>query len=565
LYPLRGKTLAKYAVLITFEDVFWRRPELRELDALLAKYQRNEIIFLLGNLNCLLGTWQNDVDFEMDDKLARWLLPSYAIQIDKIRRATNGRVLFSRITLLYLIKRAFTSCPDTGAMPNNAEGFDAIGRSCLMANDLMLPFMPSPDDRTLEKLANILPFSDYMPLDQYTVDIARAQAMFEIATREPALKQRSDFVDLASEFYAAFNMSHITFSEMAFGCSSKFLKLSLNDLASPEAMILRSTFFQRSAIPPHAAQRFFEKLAISETLLMQKVRDSVAQPHNDFTLFQKYPVIELAPTIYVCLDVGFLVEKAGRALFWTIFSELPKAQQTRLSSFWGAVFETYVNSIFGEHYKAKGRFTVEPRFLNGDPAFDACLFEGERLIVFEHKRSTIRADCKYGGDVAKLKAELDLKFVKDDDNANKGVAQLSKGIIRFLDGESLDGVSSKNVRRIYPVLICLDNIASVPYFGRYLSEQFYTCFRRKKYRQAVTPVMTLNISDVENILGYLEKFRLSDILDSRYTKDRGMLSSFSASKVPLLENVQPAINMVRERFAVFGKRMEEDLFPGQEN
>src|SRR5580704_2469042 len=68
-----------------------------------------------------------------------------------------------------------------------SRSYEAIGLACLMANDLMLPFMPSPQDGTLERLANVLPFSDYMPHDQYPAEIARAQKMFDIASQEPDL------------------------------------------------------------------------------------------------------------------------------------------------------------------------------------------------------------------------------------------------------------------------------------------------------------------------------------------------------------------------------------------
>lgn len=186
--------MAQYAVLVTYREVLGKEPELAHLHALLGKYQRKEVLFLLAKLNCLLGTWQNALDFEVDIKLTRILLSSYYSQIDKLRRASGGRVLFSRITLLYLAKQA----------------------------------------------------------------------------------------------------------------------------------------------------------------------------------------------------------------------------------------------------------------------------EGQRLLVFEQKSSTIRADCKYGGDVSKLKAELHLKFIDGDDEGTKGIAQLNKSMIRFLSGESMDGIACSDVTKIYPCLICLDNSVSVP-------------------------------------------------------------------------------------------------------
>jgi hypothetical protein len=85
----------------------------------------------------------NALDFDVDIKLTRTLLSSYYSQIDKLRRTSGGRVLFSRITLLYLAKQACIVCGETGAMMDDAQSYEAIGLAYLMANDLMLPFTPS--------------------------------------------------------------------------------------------------------------------------------------------------------------------------------------------------------------------------------------------------------------------------------------------------------------------------------------------------------------------------------------------------------------------------------------
>ena len=551
--------MAHYAVLITAREILGKEPKLGDLHSLLEKYKRNELIFFIARLNALLGTWQNTPDFAIDAKLTRILLPSLAFEIDTLRRASPDRMLCSRITFLYLIKQACIACKEDGQTPGEA-GFEKIGLACLMANDLILPFVPSPQDGTLERLANVLPFSDYIPHDQYPIEIARAERMFEIAGQVDALRRRSDFVDLKPEFENKMGFSNLTFSQLVFGCAAKFLNVRIEDWASPETMILRSTFFQKSALSPEKAAQFFKKITISEAEFAERMRKQ-NRPGDDFTLFQAYPLIELSKDIYTCLDPGFLVEKAGRGVFWTIFSEMDDKTKLKLLSFWGAVFEVYVNSLLSDGFRAGGRYFSEPKFANGDSAFDACLLEGRRLVVFEHKSSTIRADCKYAGDVAKLKTELHLKFVDGDQEGAKGVAQLNKSLIRFLGGELMEGISCIEVSTIYPSLVCLDNSVSVPYMGRYFNEQFRSVFPRKQFRQTVTPVMTLNISDIENLLGYLHEFKLSDVFDSFYSKNRSIVTPLSTSEIPLLKNVRHGSNVVLDSFADFGKRIEKDLFP----
>ncbi len=99
--------------------------------------------------------------------------------------------------------------------------------------------------------------------------------------------------------------------------------------------------------------------------------------------------------------------------------------------------------------------------------------------------------------------------------------------------------------------------------GRYFSDQFRAGFPRREFRQTITPLFTLSIADVENLLAYLDRFRLSDIFDSFYGANRSMLASMSSSVVPLLKEVKPGRNPVTERFESFAKRMEMDLFPNE--
>jgi hypothetical protein len=246
-----------------------------------------------------------------------------------------------------------------------------------------------------------------------------------------------------------------------------------------------------------------------------------------------------------------------------LFSGISNEQRNKLASFWGAIFETYVNSILEQSYKGKGSFIPEPKFPNGDQAFDACLVERGCLVVFEHKSSTLRADAKYGGDIPKLKKELDVKFVAGDEEGAKGLAQLNKSLLRFLRGETIAALTCADVNTIYPCLICLDGSVSVPYIGRYFKEQFKMVFPRKEFRQTVTPVFTLNISDLENLLGYLEDIMLSDILESFYSENRSMLTSLSSSNVPILKGAKQGPNLVREGFAKFASKLERDLFPNE--
>jgi len=418
--------VARAAVLITYREIFGKEPDLSGLHAILRKYERREVLFLLAKLNCLLGTWQNTPQFELDRRFSVYLLGGVQNDLKRIYATGESRIVFSRLTILYLMKQACLACLEKGAQVNTRNAHSEIGICCLMANDLLLPFIPSQSDGSLERLTSLLPFADYLAHDHYPLEIGRTQLILNEILKLRSLSERSDFMDIAALFENHLGLDHTTFCELSFGCSSKFLNVKLEELeANPEAAVLRTSFFRKSKIPSEKTKQFFEKITIAESAFVEKVKASIDRPANDLTLFQAFPLLEISSEIFICLDPGFLVDKAGRSWYWTLFFEMANDQCGRLASFWGAAFEAYVNYLLEKEYRAGGTFLSEPRFLNGDGAFDACILEGRNLLVFEHKSSVIRADAKYGGDPAKLKKELDLKFIEGDAEGAKASRSLA--------------------------------------------------------------------------------------------------------------------------------------------
>jgi hypothetical protein len=206
--------VALFAVLITYREIFGKEPSIEELHKLLQKYRRNEVILLLGKLNCLMGTWKNAPDKELDEKLSNYILDKHLERLAAVRKGPTLRVVFSRLTLLYLVKQACIVCPETGPDLTTSEGRNDLGTCCLMANDLVLPFMSAPTDTTVMRLANLLPFSDYMPMDHYPKEIARTETILTDILPLPSLRKRPNYADLPKLFQDEFGFSAQTFCQL---------------------------------------------------------------------------------------------------------------------------------------------------------------------------------------------------------------------------------------------------------------------------------------------------------------------------------------------------------------
>lgn len=84
----------------------------------------------------------------------------------------------------------------------------------------------------LERLANVLPFADYIPSDHYAMEMARSQELFTKVSQLPSLKARKDFIDVIALFEGAMGLSHRTLSMLVFGWVLRSLRSRWNKVFS---------------------------------------------------------------------------------------------------------------------------------------------------------------------------------------------------------------------------------------------------------------------------------------------------------------------------------------------
>jgi hypothetical protein len=117
---------------------------------------------------------------------------------------------------------------------------------------------------------------------------------------------------------------------------------------------------------------FFSRVALAEDRYSEELKRLQGRPGDDFTVLQRFSFLEVLKDVFVCVDPGFLVEKAGRGLYWTLFSELPNnKEREKLAAFWGRLFEEYINRMLESNYSVEGKLIKQPQFSNGNQAFDA--------------------------------------------------------------------------------------------------------------------------------------------------------------------------------------------------
>jgi hypothetical protein len=479
----------------------------------IGRYSLQPVLLGLARLSAQLGTWQNRHNAAGELEAARQMLPLYYPAIKQLTVVNPDRVFLSRITILYVAKQALIACPLSGSDINTQWDHEQIMTCCLMANDLLLGRAPRPEDTTIDKAASLLPFSSYLPDPDDPFDIPRNLILInDIA---PQLTSRPDYRNLAEEFYRATNLTPQTFCESVYCVASKFIT-NLAEQNNDAGLVLTPDYFQHTKVQGALAE-FLTQYSITVAALQATARrdDSL---DNDFLLFQERPLIEFLPNHYMCIDPGFLLDKAGRSFYWTLHANTPPASRRHLLGYWATVVETYAQWLAGQTYQGHGTLTNSPRFPNNDEACDLMIKEGSQLVLIEIKASILTAKAKYSFDTDILKNELLRKALHGDEGERKGIAQLHRAVQRFHDGEPIAGLSPAQISTVYPVIVFLDKSFTSPYLGTLYRKHFdRTTLKRKP---TITAPYAITIADLESILPYTHRHDLSEIIDEYYRCNR---------------------------------------------
>lgn len=555
--------MAQIAVLITHQEVYGERRSLEDLRALLRPLSFYSVLVSLGKINAVMRTWLNEPDQETDGLVCRLLFGVDSTRVEGVRRRYPAAVAFTRLTLLYVCRQAALACAANGQAINSSETFFAIGRACLIANDLFSALPIGPSSAIRDKAAALIPFSSYIGRVDYMNAIARSQIILAETTRLPQVAASADFAGLEQLFEQATGISVSDFVALVFGLLSRYLRLTLDDLfREPDTYFVPPSFFGRTAIESATVERFVGLISVAVDELRGRLERDAERPLTDMFVFQNCPCVRNERGALFCVDPIALIEKASSGLYWTL-NATPYAAKNRLFRFWGLLFEEYINGLLANAYNpANGQFVAKALFEDGAEVSDACVVEGQDLILLEHKASILTAEAKYSGDVAAFEADVVQKLVgMDAPGERKGVLQLAHSVERIVRGDRIPSLPNLRPTRIFSVLVVQDSVFASPFMNAYLNGFFPKYRLRKVSRTTITPVFALTVADVEDLCCYLHSCRLSDLLDEHYAQNPSLVQAFRSVAHPILQRTECRTTPVRERFTSFSDEMIRRFFP----
>jgi hypothetical protein len=559
-----GNVADGWGTLMTFASIFGSWPTTAQLEDRLRRIRRADLVLRLAWCNAYTRTWEIVRDNEADRRARNYLFPFWITQFDSWTRQYGEGFLFHRYSLLWLLRHALTFCdPDANSL-NTPEQLALFGEACLIANDLAAFESPKTLPTDLAVAANMLPNTEYFSHEDYDRDVARTYYMLtDMAPK--AIDER--FRRLAARLEELLGFEITAYCDLAFASAMKTLT---TDTTTPERFQLQTIapeHFSTTTIAPANAALFLEKIAADEDALCATIRAS--NSHNaDLTVFRDRPLLRRTGGC-VTIDAGFVLDKAGRSLFWTALKNCnDRAERERLLADWGDLFERYVNELLEANLGPESTLLPNPVFGDGAQVCDGIVRERRTLILLEYKASTISNSIKFADNPAVLEAILEERFVTGTDQRRKGLAQLFHAINRFTSGDPVHAstlgtvLKHDEVSTIMPVLVHLDNALRTPGLPHYMKARFKALGRIKTH--TITPLTLLPITELEELEGHLTEYPLATLLESFLGQLRADRASvFLTRKLSILQGKYRTAGTTLRRFDQYLDAMQRRLFPNE--
>jgi hypothetical protein len=471
--------------------------------------------------------------------------------------------LFSRYTVLWLMRQAFLHSSPDGEPVNNRAVIQRLGVACLIGNDLSAYQKPRRLAGHLELAANLLPNSDCFSQEEYFKDIARTHLMLtELAQSAPHAALRN----LPRRVEELLGYSLDQSCDLTLAAAMKSVIADTSDIDRYVTPAVRAENFQTTPVNSEMATSFLGSVSTDDTNFHEMIKGARTSA-SDLTVFRRFPMLQLNDTDFVVLDVGFLLDKAGRSLIWSAVKNCTsQSEATRILGYWGELFELYVNRLLGEVGHPQRLLLCNARFPDGTEAVDSCVVEGRTLVAIETKSTTLPNSVRYSDNADLLRAALERKFVVGDESGAKGVSQLASFIQRFSAGEPIRSepagqtIDINSIGKVIPVLVHLDHSLRTVRINHYLAERLKAMIRVK--RPVITPLAVVSITELEQLQGIFADVLLSDVLESYLrTLWTNPAAIFLAGKVPVLQGKEGKAGPTQQRISNILDGTLKRLFP----
>jgi hypothetical protein len=548
---------------------------MEELIAEISKYERSSILWICAEIVCRVQLWARPALHNRRNYLAYlqdFFEPSVSQRLIVGSQSTFPvRLVFNRRQIGLVAKLALKHCGNGLDARKHRNG---LGVVFLMANDQLdhglLEGVPASSANARE--VNIRMVTEMVAVQEgASPDIANLFTRGHLMLTRYALELAGahDFVDVVGEFERKIGLTLVEFEAMVFAIHSRFgAGMSNQIVANPNLLPLKREDFAQTAITSDKVDACLKYVSVLPDELKREIimSDNGA---NDATPFRKYPMIQhIDPEAggsyeaHLMIDNLTFLEKAQTGPYWVA----NEAHSEALRTFWGAVFEKYVNDLLNRSRSGTNtRFFPDPR-QDARPDVQICdglLATENAVVLMEYKASMFRADSKYRGYTVRLLREIEMKWVRNEKGSKKGVEQLTAAVRLLFDGNSpqsvFPDVNWSKIERVHLCLVTLDSLGETIGMSALLNTFLPETLDITRYPAGfISPLHCVDIASLERATAYFDTMTLSEIL-SRWLQ----LSPDLTASLSMVNLGAPRQNpWIHSEWEIIGRQIVPIVFPG---
>ena len=244
---------------------------------------------------------------------------------------------------------------------------------------------------------------------------------------------------------------------------------------------------------------------------------------EDFNDIRKTPIYKFNENEYLFLNLNFFVDKLFQGIQFDFFRIIKKKKlKYNVKEIKGF---GHFRSIYAEQISEKGIFyeTIKYSFeknkyrlINGD-RLKEILKDGEpdfyirdkrKIYLFEYKDVILNAKIKHSYDFEKIKNEISIKMISNQEGSQKGITQLFNSISKIKNGEytEVDDYPQLKDCIFYPIIVFTDFSFNLPGVNYFLNKEFREMVEGSELNDKGN-IQDLTLIDLDTFLKFQDLFR----------------------------------------------------------
>jgi hypothetical protein len=506
------------AVYVTLRELRGTPATLPEIATTLRKIGVYEALQALSHIGLLLENheWSNK---DLQHALVRDLLPKeYSNGAARILSTEPNRVVFFEQQILGLMQLAVLYCPEIGLtrLEGNRVLFNEFVVNCVLGitDILESTYLSSARQQSTagagdisEALTSALlrnTFFNYR--DQFPYMLARFWDMYLELPRQ--LTASPNHVDVEDAFAQATGVSLPVYLAVGFGIASQFMQASgkVGEHDVRKFVMDPTVYFSTTSLDDTTLGRCVEHLSSDlpsyrQSLLAELRRTK--ELYFSYTTMRQSPLLRFPNGACIPLSLRFLHERITVGVYWLIHDRLPAKGRSRFQTFFGELFQKYVEQTFARAFPPSPHLAKRVHFAkkygsrtHKKETSDVIVLYGDCALFVEAKAARLRMeDSGIRGDVEAFREDLETKVVGAASQIDRVVRDFAAAKFR------LDGFEASGIHRAYPVVLTFGYIPQYPSTWHEIQRMLDD--KGLLQGPPFAPLQLINVEELEMLAGYL--------------------------------------------------------------